>query len=195
MLQAPPIGVQGLLPGAQNLWQRQCSLSAQAASRSHRPPIGLVGQAALLLIPEMLAQRPGDWQGAGTRTQESQRPQILTSNSNKGLFVGSGCLPEGMFPSQGWGEEARVVCGMESVPPTCIPRSPGCPITPPAGTDGQPFPGLGTGRPGGSRAPPTGPRCAPRPSPTNRPPGSASCQGNRARNEQRGSCSDTFFSQ
>lgn len=50
----------------------------------------------------MLAQRQGDWQEAGTRTQESLRPQILTSSSNKGLFVGFGCLPEGTFPSPGW---------------------------------------------------------------------------------------------
>ena len=139
-----------LLQGAPNPWWRQCKRSAQ----QHLVQEASLGRLHFFLIPEMLAQRPGDWQWAGTQTQESQRPCILTSSSHKSLFVGVGCLPEGMPPSQGWGKEARVVCGMESMPPTCIVCSPGCPIPPPEGMDGKHSPGLGMGRPGGNRGPP-----------------------------------------
>lgn len=48
-----------LPPGAQSPWLRQCKLSAPTAASSSG---GLAGQPALLLIPEMLAQHPGDWQ-------------------------------------------------------------------------------------------------------------------------------------
>lgn len=187
MLQAPPILVLGfpLLPGAQSLWQRQCDLSAQ----QRLAPIGLAGQAALLSIPEMLVQRPGDWQGAGTRTQESQRPQILTSSSNKGLFVGFGCLPEGILPSQGWGERRRGWC-VEWNPRSLW--SPGCPIAPPEGTDGQPFPGPGGQEGDGPRPPGLTAPLHPRPDPQ----ASRACilPGQQGSKEQRGSCSDTLFS-
>lgn len=108
---------------------------AEEMQPSH--PAGLAGQATLLLVPEMLAQHSGDWQAAGTRTQESQRPQILTSSSNKAPFVGLGCLPEGIFPSQSWEAEARVVCGMASMLLTQVLCFPGCPAPVPERTDGQ----------------------------------------------------------
>lgn len=61
--------------------------------------------------------------------------------------------PGGHASLPGLGRGGEVVCGMESMPPTCIVCSPGCPIPPPE--DGWEAPGLGTGHPGGNRACPS----------------------------------------
>lgn len=48
--------------------------------------------------------------------------------------------PGGHISLPGLGEEARVVCGMKSMPPDVHFCSPGCPIPPPEGMDRQHLP-------------------------------------------------------
>lgn len=179
-------------------WQRQGSVSAQQSPA----PAGLAGRAALLLVPEMLSRRSGNRQGAGTRTQESQHPQILTSSSNKGPFVLPGCLPEGTFPSQG--QERRRGWCVEWHPTlaTDVHFLPSRLLNPTAqGDRPQSIPWAGRGVSCGESAltshtpaPSPGLRSLdPRPDQQGRweP---ASCPGNRTGNEQRSSCSDTLSS-
>lgn len=177
MLRAPPLGTRGclspsLLPGA---LVKTMQSRGPAASGSHRPCWAGCSSFDSRNVSPAPRRLAGSWNpNPGIPTPTDSHLQLQQSSLCR-VWVSPGGHVS--LPRLGRGGEGGR--GTESMPPTCVLCSPGCPITPPAGTDGQPFPGLGTGQPGGSWAPPTGPRRAQ--GPTNRPPESASCQGNGAR--------------
>lgn len=142
---------------------RQSSLGVQQPPA----PAGPAGQAALLLIRAMLAQRLGI---GSEQAPEPRNPNTHTFSPpalTKALLSGLGVSRRAHFPPRA-GEPARVVSGMESMLPragrTCARSSPGCPIPLPEGTDRQHLLWAWQGCLAGGRIPdPPAPAPSPRP--------------------------------